>query len=50
VTSAHASGTAGKIRITPPQLWQSMSCMDWDADRGVSTTGPDSWYIVVGLM
>ena len=48
--SAHAAGTAGKTRITPPQLWQSMSWMDCDADSGVSTTGPDSWYMVVGLM
>ena len=42
VTSAQAAGTAGKIRMTPPQLWQSMSCTDWAADSGVSMTGPAS--------
>src|SRR6266540_6823683 len=47
VTSFHDVGTAGNSRMMPPQLWHSMSCNDWDADRGVSTTGPASVYIVL---
>src|SRR5437667_6905040 len=46
VTSAHAPGTAGKILMTPPQLWHSMSCSDCEPDSGVSTTGPASVYMV----
>ena len=41
-------GTAGNIRITPPQLWHSMSWMLCAPDSGVSMTGPDSRYIVLG--
>src|SRR5205823_6053160 len=50
VTSGQAAGTAGKTRTTPPQLWLSMSCSDWAADSGVSMTGPDSLYMVLGWM
>src|SRR5262245_4502938 len=48
VRSREADGTAGKTRMPPPQLVQNMSKRDWEADSGVSTTGPASVYIVLG--
>ncbi|MFI0774639.1 CxxxxCH/CxxCH domain-containing protein [Streptomyces sp. NPDC021212] len=41
-TSCHSSGTPGKKRMIPPQLWQSMSWMACAPDSGVSITGPAS--------
>lgn len=48
-TSCHASGTAGKTLILPPQLCNNISCIDCAPDNGVSITGPDSLYNVFTL-
>lgn len=36
--------------MMPPQDWQTMSWTDWAAESGVSMTGPDSLYMVLGWM